>query len=337
MVSRGVGEEAPTAPACTTQRLVIPKKRSDGLSEAVLAELRAEFGSAPLPSSVQAPAVPIDAPPAPPMDTDLCPFCHEPMPKPMSPALRSLVEQWVQKSRAGKVLRPTDTLAVCQRHRDEHDIIPQGRRNGWPLELDFRALRKRITDPEHRYGEQGCELFADILHAAFVHDPLMPSLDLKHAPVLAKIEPLNALQFLDAVLLPELVCMLIQDDAGGEPVMSYDEARRVQRASRKFGIAMYPSDSGDLRKTRRASGGWLGASPHSEKRRRCSTGLVQQTLVAVRRSARIPESGPRVMLDPSDSEDEETPRKMHQQRLHLVRMPSAAARPAPRPSVRKEE
>lgn len=187
------------------------------------------------------------------------------------------------------------------------------------------------------YGEQGCELFADILHAAFVHDPLMPSLDLTHAPVLAKIEPLDALQFLDAVLLPELVCMLIQDDAGGEAVMSYDEARRVQRASRKFGVAMYPSDTGDLRKTRRASGGWLGASPHSDKRRRCSAGLVQQTLVAVRRSARIPESGPRVMLDPSDSEDEETPRVMHQQRLHLVRTPPAAARPAPRPSVRKEE
>lgn len=180
-------------------------------------------------------------------------------------------------------------------------------------------------------------MFADILHAAFVHDPLMPSLDLTHAPVLAKIEPLDALQFLDAVLLPELVCMLIQDDAGGEAAMSFDEARRVQRASRKFGVAMYPSDTGDLRKTRRASGGWLGASPHSDKRRRCSGGLVQQTLVAVRRSARIPESGPRIMLDPSDSEDDETPRTMHQQRLHLVRTPPAAARPAPRPAVRKEE
>ena len=89
--------------------------------------------------------------PAPHTVAEACPFCHEPMPNPMSPALHALVQQWVQKSRAGKVLRPIDTLAVCQRHRDEHDIIPHGRRNGWPLELDFRALRRRITDPKHRY------------------------------------------------------------------------------------------------------------------------------------------------------------------------------------------
>ena len=151
MESRGVGADAPAPPARSAQRLVIPKKRSDGLSEAALAELRAEFGSAPLPPAAPAPAAPTEAVPASHTVAEACPFCHEPMPNPMSPALQGLVQQWVQKSRAGKVLRPTDTLAVCQRHRDEHDIIPHGRRNGWPLELDFRALRRRITDPNHRY------------------------------------------------------------------------------------------------------------------------------------------------------------------------------------------
>lgn len=188
------------------------------------------------------------------------------------------------------------------------------------------------------YGEQGCELFADILHAAFVQDPLMPSLDLKHAPVLERIQPFDAFQFIDAALLPELVCMLIQDDLGGEELVTYEEARQVQRLSRKFGVAMYPSDATDARKTRRSSGGWVGASPRREKKRRLASGdgYVQQTLFGLRRSARIPESGPRVMLDPSDSEeDEDTRSNMHQQRLHFARGSDPTHRPTPKPSVRK--
>lgn len=205
------------------------------------------------------------------------------------------------------------------------------------------------------YGEQGRELFADILHAAFVHDPLMASLDLKQAAVRERIQPLDAAQFVDEALLPELVCMLIQDDLGGEEAVSYDDARQIQRESRKFGVAMYPSDTSDARHTRRTSGSWVGASPRRKRRTSAGDGYVQQTLPNLRRSSRIPEAGPRTMLDPSDSEpdaerDSEPERSpkaasgvrtaaahpaMHQQRLHVVRSSAGAPRPAPRSSARK--
>lgn len=167
----------------------------------------------------------------------------------------------------------------------------------------------------------------------------MPLLDLKHASVLAQIQPLDAGQFIERVLIPELVCMLIQDDTGGAHSDTYDDALSIQKASRKFGVAMYPSDASDPRTTRSASGSWLGASPRRERKRqksdtyRGSDGYVQQTL-EVRRSARIPLSGPRTMLDVSDSEDESTA-PMHQQRLHLGKATTPSKSPAPRPRPRQ--
>lgn len=80
-----------------------------------------------------------------------CPFCHEPMPKPPSSALLAMIRKWTQKQSAGFALRPTDTLSVCQRHRDERTVIPEGKAEGWPLVLDFKELRRRITNPRNRY------------------------------------------------------------------------------------------------------------------------------------------------------------------------------------------
>lgn len=143
-----MGAEPGTGSRCS-QKLFIPKKRMNRLSEETLAELRAEFGTT---SETALPRLPSSTSTrADNAGWKICPFCQEPMPDPMSQTLHALVQQWVQKVREGEILRPTDTLAVCQRHRDEYDIIPEGRRQGWPLSLDFRELRRRITDPNERY------------------------------------------------------------------------------------------------------------------------------------------------------------------------------------------
>ncbi|WFD00323.1 hypothetical protein MYAM1_003071 [Malassezia yamatoensis] len=364
-----------------TRKLFIPKKRDDVLSQQMLAELRKEFGASP--ESTRDPTASCPSPNA---SMNRCPFCKEPLPKPMSRELHTLMQQWMQKSQLGHTLRPTDTLAVCQRHRDEHDIIPEGKRLGWPDSLDFRELRRRITDPKQRYmqtlqdrllnpepswffqearrereqlgkkvnagahqihqiynqqcgyfGEQGAEMFIDILYAAFIHDPLMPSLDLKHASVADKFQPLDAMQFIGMVLMPELVCMLIQDDMGGEAKVSFEKARSVQHNSGKFGVAMYPSESSDARKTRRASGSWIGAAPRSEKKTRRiphDGKYIQQTLSGLRRSSRIPETERRTMLDLSDSDDDSFPTSYHQQRLPFASAAESKPRPVPRPAMR---
>ena len=65
--------------------------------------------------------------------------------------LQSMIQYWLLRQRQGQILRPTDTLAVCQRHRDEQDVIPQGLALGWPATIDFRNLRRRISDPTQRY------------------------------------------------------------------------------------------------------------------------------------------------------------------------------------------
>ncbi|WFD44178.1 hypothetical protein MPSI1_002844 [Malassezia psittaci] len=128
------------------RKLFIPKKCDKVLSEQMFAELREEFGASP-----ESTRDPTASRPSASASIDHCPFCEEPLPKPMSRELHTLMQQWMQKSRSGHTLRPTDTLAVCQRHRDEHDIIPEGKRQGWPDSIDFRELRRRITDPKQRY------------------------------------------------------------------------------------------------------------------------------------------------------------------------------------------
>lgn len=132
----------PPARASGPGMLIMPKKRTD-LQSSDLVELRAEFGTSPsaAPASIPTATAPYTR----------CPFCEEAITEPVSRALQSLLNYWVQRARAGQALRPTDTLAVCQRHRDESHVIPEGARRGWPLALDFREVRRRVASPSSRY------------------------------------------------------------------------------------------------------------------------------------------------------------------------------------------
>ena len=87
-------------------QLILPKRARPSLSCAAFEELRAEFGHAP--------GAQDDAPSATPRQT--CPFCHASIERP-SRVLRDMLSFWEQRKKAGHVLRPTDTLAVCEQHR----------------------------------------------------------------------------------------------------------------------------------------------------------------------------------------------------------------------------
>jgi len=212
------------------------------------------------------------------------------------------------------------------------------------------SLDSTYTFVYNSYGEQGWELFHNVLHSAYIKDPLLPSLDLTQAPVLSSIQPLTTHEFLDQVLLPELVCLLIQDDLGGEEKgITYEQAMKVRQESSKFGIAMYASDTAvSANDTKRASGSWIGASPKRAKKDKPYTppskakghALVQQTL-PVRRSERKAsmEHIPYVDLSSSDEDDRVPviPKIYHQQRLHMPQKSQASLRPNPRPLVRTHD
>ncbi|KOS14171.1 hypothetical protein Malapachy_4053 [Malassezia pachydermatis] len=338
----GESSSSRSAEAITAPTLLLPKKSVPSLSQEAFAELRAEFGST-TPLSTDAATPSCDDARTSHVLSDVSTRIWKP-----SSTLRSMMQYWTQKQQQGQILRSTDTLAVCQRHRDERDVIPLGQMYGWPMSLDLKQLRRRVTSPGNRYlrlledfivypnhstwfqrartrrettgkkasasaqqletfherqtgyyGEQGWELFHDILTSAYIHDPMMASLDLTKPATLKKMHPLDAREFVDQVLLPELVCMLIQDDMGGEKSgITYDAAEAMQQASQKFGIAMFPSEHAPSAHTsKRGSGAWIGASPKRAKKgdtdlaavRKPRGGLVQQTL-AVRRSARTASS-----------------------------------------------
>ncbi|WFD04757.1 hypothetical protein MVES1_000081 [Malassezia vespertilionis] len=356
--------------AADRPRLIIPPKRKTSATEESFEKWREEFGADDAPSAALEPALPLSA------EITQCPYCQEPVDNP-SRKLKRMLHYWEQRSCYGHVLRPTDTIAVCQQHRDERSVLPAGQQRGWPCHVDFKALRRRITHPKKRYmriledciicpeqsiyfqsaarqhAEKGKkvlasaheldrrELFTDIVHTAYVQDPLLPSLDLRNPSMLQKIQPLGACEFVDHVLVPELACMLIQDDMGGkEAGIELAHARQVQNESHKFGVAMYPSDAcGPAQNTRRASGSWVGASPkrarqHSmDKNAYTRTLYVQQTLDGMRRSTRIQQVGQHITVE-SDSEEEKgsaASQTWHQQRLHLPRLHAASERPAPLP------
>lgn len=70
---------------------------------------------------------------------------------------------------------------------------------------------------------------------------MQPGAVLHTADARQRIQPLDAHAFAEQVLIPELACMLVQDDLGGGA--SYARAQDVLLESRKFGIAVHGSDS----------------------------------------------------------------------------------------------
>ncbi|KAK4685605.1 hypothetical protein P7C73_g4547, partial [Tremellales sp. Uapishka_1] len=82
----------------------------------------------------------------------LCPFCSKPFPKKPSTHLSGLRASLVKLSEpaptgsnpAARSLPWTQTITFCEMHDAETSIIPLGIRAGFPLEVDFLQLYKRL-------------------------------------------------------------------------------------------------------------------------------------------------------------------------------------------------
>ncbi|KAL1733332.1 RTC4-like domain-containing protein [Schizophyllum commune] len=168
---------------------------------------------------------------------------------------------------------------VCQRHRFERDVLPDAERKGWPKKIDWSALPSRVrrlrdelqeileAEIDHGgcvfwkelakeikekgtraatgvagqfenfekvqigyYGEQGAAIITQTLYSMFPMDLIDPD----------KVFPLSPSEFLQRVLLPEAGLRLIEEDRGRGAA----DALRALRESAKYGVAMFPDDSG---------------------------------------------------------------------------------------------
>jgi hypothetical protein len=125
----------------------------------------------------------------------LCPYCDVPLPVSPTPTLTRLLASAAEKSyrdpRPSNPLGRRATLAsfisVCQRHRFENEVLPEGEARGWPKEIKWDDLRGRvegmnldlsalIADGDHEHGvdegskkERGprakCVFWQDVMNA----------------------------------------------------------------------------------------------------------------------------------------------------------------------------
>ncbi|KAH9821818.1 hypothetical protein DFH28DRAFT_882802 [Melampsora americana] len=75
------------------------------------------------------------------IDEDLCPYCEDPFPTVFSKRLQTLKATLDALPNSMSLTFP-QTADFCALHRAERDVIPFGRKEGWPVQIDFRMLDK---------------------------------------------------------------------------------------------------------------------------------------------------------------------------------------------------
>ena len=117
------------------------------------------------------------------------------------------------------------------------------------------------------YGQQGFETLYKMLLAAFAGSLSdNPSeWNLSRSKWQQRIKPLNTSSFITSVLLPELICLILQEDLRkqGKP-SSIEDAKRLRDASSRYGTALFPAGNKgvnveELEEIRSRAGG--GSSP----------------------------------------------------------------------------
>jgi len=108
----------------------------------------------------------------------------------------------------------------------------------------------------YSYGERGWELLQKTLIEVFIKDA-EPEYDLgeiERRPD-QPLQALNAHAFIERVLMPELICLLIINDQKARlGDITVEQAKRLRDESTEYGIAMFPSKSmGSIKKSARSN------------------------------------------------------------------------------------
>ncbi|PWN25734.1 hypothetical protein BDZ90DRAFT_61284 [Jaminaea rosea] len=80
------------------------------------------------------------------VDLKSCPFCDQPMPNKPSRELIEMLQPYLDKWHDGRTLKATETLAACTKHQEELEVIPNGKKEGWPTKLDLASLLERVEE-----------------------------------------------------------------------------------------------------------------------------------------------------------------------------------------------
>ncbi|GBC05490.1 hypothetical protein RclHR1_06250012 [Rhizophagus clarus] len=193
---------------------------------------------------------------------DHCPFCETILPNLMSDRLRLAFES----SKKGKL----PPIEFCYIHNAELTIIPDGLEKNYPLDINFDELPDRIRNFKDNleeiiegtvrsyyrnfairyykkngsrksatsmglygrfkelrpgyYGTKGNLIISDVLIKLFLNTGIL---------TLAKTYPLEPMNYLTDVLVPETAMRLIFEDNGGNG--SLDDAREIMVSSSDFG------------------------------------------------------------------------------------------------------
>ncbi|ORY64734.1 hypothetical protein BCR35DRAFT_184746 [Leucosporidium creatinivorum] len=213
----------------------------------------------------------------------LCPFCSRALPATRSSTLSNLLEYLLARpdivdyptarNPGGKRLPVVQTASFCRLHEEEMVVIPKGIEKGWPTEIDWDGLPKRIDRQLSQHlsdiitGKTPSPFFEDAKkeweakgnkmknllseYASFdVEQPgyygsrghelivaTVTRLFVTQTPLLApfRCTPLDPAAYIRRVLVPETATQLIKADL----FLPDDEsAREVLRESRAFGRAM---------------------------------------------------------------------------------------------------
>ncbi|KAI9508176.1 RTC4-like domain-containing protein [Russula earlei] len=221
---------------------------------------------------------------------NLCPFCDEKLPPNPSPFYRSLFEGARRKAHPDP--RPSNPLglkalmgvyiASCKRHRFEAHQIPEAMAKGWPTDIDFGRVRRRVerlsgrlaklvrdegnareesiywttvTKEVRKLGSRAASGVKGQFESFEKTQPgyygelgsmiLHQTLYNMFPPSSFEpqsITPLTPQEFIQRILVPEAAVTLIMEDTG------QDRARAVQtmRESAGYGVAMFPDISDGL-------------------------------------------------------------------------------------------
>ncbi|BGP33302.1 hypothetical protein JCM10296v2_005098 [Rhodotorula toruloides] len=284
----------------------------------------------------------------------LCPFCDAPFPDDPSDELlrlkRYLLSNPDAESRATmknrKAIRLPNhvvaTAAFCQRHRNERDVIPEGLANGYPRDIDFDELPKRISRllTEHLRSVLMGNTATPFLEPAIerveaagrrrnvigeygsfdIEEPgyygprglevmfaTIKRLFTEDMPLLTaqRTHPLDINFYVRRVLVPECAVELIRHDFGLAQTMR-ERAEEIREDSRAYGKAVFPSEV-DMADDGR------GMTMSPEKRRKRSR--------SVHGSAKKRKKRKEVEIVDSDAEDSPSPSPVKQVSRPAFRQP----------------
>ncbi|GAA5952028.1 hypothetical protein JCM21900_006227 [Sporobolomyces salmonicolor] len=221
--------------------------------------------------------------------TTLCPFCDQPLPETPSSRLVSLrkyllarphLEKRVSvRNNLAKKLPIAETASFCRMHKDERTVIPEGKARGYPTEIAWNELPKRIDRElsghltsvilgqtashyldcaKKEWDEKGRQMRNVASEFGSFHNEepgyygprgfecmmtTLTTLFTATNPLLTplRVTPLSVQAYVRRVLVPECAVELIRRDLGPSSGsdVSREEAERVCAESRAYGKAVF--------------------------------------------------------------------------------------------------